>query len=218
VPAARAQWAVVDVPATVQLIQEVLTARQQLLTLHSQLQQAEQALQSMTGSRGMQQLLGGTSRNYLPTSWSQLSNLAQNPAGAYGSLSANIQSLVGGNAVLSPQQLAALAPADQQQIAAQRQWAATRLAVSQSALANASGRFAAIQNLINAMSSATDQKGILDLQARINAELAMLQNEQTKLQVLSQAFEAQESVLQEQRRERAIAAQGSFASRFQPVP
>ena len=41
VPAARAQWAVVDVPATVQLIQEVLTARQQLLTLHSQLQQAE---------------------------------------------------------------------------------------------------------------------------------------------------------------------------------
>ena len=35
--------------------------------------------------------------------------------------------------------------------------------------------------------SAGDQKGILDLQARISAELGMLQNEQTKLQVLAQA-------------------------------
>ncbi len=217
-PAAHAQWAVVDVPATAQLIQEVLTARQQLITLRSQLQQAEQALQSMSGPRGMQQLLGGISRNYLPTNWNQLSTLAQNPGGAYGSLSGNLQVLVGGNAVLSPQQLAALAPADQQQIGAQRQWAATRVAISQSALANASGRFATIQSLINAMSSATDQKGILDLQARINAELAMLQNEQTKIQVLSQAFGAQEAVLREQQVERSIAAQGNFMTRFQPVP
>ncbi|MGA2780145.1 MAG: type IV secretion system protein [Steroidobacteraceae bacterium] len=217
-PAVQAQWAVVDIPATVQLIQEVLTARQQLVTLKSQLQQAQQALQSMSGSRGMQQLLGTVNRNYLPTNWNQVSALAQGSGGAYGSLSVNIQSIAGSNAVLSPRQLAALAPAGQQQILAQRQWSATRLAISQSALATASSRFSALQTLINAMSSATDQKGILDLQARINAELGMLENEQAKLQALSQAFDAHEAVLRQQQREQAIAAQGSFAGRFQPVP
>src|ERR1022692_440251 len=215
---ARSQWAVVDVPATVQLVQEVLTARQQLLTLRSQLQQAQQVLESMSGARGMQQLLGGVNRNYLPTTWNQLMALSQNSGGAYGSLSVSVQSIIGSNAVLSPQRLAMLSPADQQQILAARQSSATRLAISQSALVNASNLFAAIQSLINAMSSATDQKGILDLQARINAELGMLQNEQAKLLALSQAFQAQEAVAGEQQREQAIAGQGSFASRFQPVP
>jgi hypothetical protein len=116
----------------------------------------------------------------LPTNWNQVSALAQGSGGAYGSLSVNIQSIAGSNAVLSPRQLAALAPAGQQQILAQRQWSATRLAISQSALATASSRFSALQTLINAMSSATDQKGILDLQARINAELGMLENEQSE--------------------------------------
>jgi type IV secretion system protein VirB5 len=166
----------------------------------------------------MQQLLGGVNRNYLPTTWNQLMALSQNSGGAYGSLSVSVQSIIGSNAVLSPQRLAMLSPADQQQILAARQSSATRLAISQSALVNASNRFAAIQSLINAMSSATDQKGILDLQARINAELGMLQNEQAKLLALSQAFQAQEAVAGEQQREQAIAGQGSFASRFQPVP
>jgi len=58
----------------------------------------------------------------------------------------------------------------------------------------------------------------LDLQARINAELGMLQNEQTKVQVLSQAMQAQEAAGRQQQREQVIAAHGHFADRFQPVP
>ena len=64
-PAAWAQWAVVDAPAIVQLIQEVQTTAQQLQTAKDQLLQAKQALQTMTGDRGMEQLLSGTVRNYL---------------------------------------------------------------------------------------------------------------------------------------------------------
>jgi hypothetical protein len=90
--------------------------------------------------------------------------------------------------------------------------------LSQQALANASNRFASIQSLIAAIPTATDQKGILDLQARISAELGMLQNEQTKMQVLYQATQAQESANRQQGLERAIQDQGSFATRFQPVP
>src|SRR6267154_2706532 len=60
VPTAHAQWAVVDAPAIVQLIQEVQTTAQQLATAKAQLLQAEQALQTMTGHRGMEQIRNGT--------------------------------------------------------------------------------------------------------------------------------------------------------------
>jgi type IV secretion system protein VirB5 len=217
-PSAHAQWAVVDVPATIQLVQEVLTATEQLETLKSELQQEEQTLESMSGNRGMQSLLSGQDRNYLPATWSQLSTLSSTTGGSYGGLAGTVQSLINANAVLTPQQVATLAPADQQQIATTRQWVATSQAVSQSALDNASERFASLQSLIDAIPSATDQKGALDLQARINAELGMLQNEQTKLQVLSQAMQAQEAADRQQEREQVIAAHGRFADRFQPVP
>jgi len=217
VPAAHAQWAVIDVGAIAQLVQEVATLHQQLQTAEAQLSQANTALQTMTGSRGMQLLLAGTVRNYLPASSSQLTAALQG-GGAYPVLAADVRAAVNANAVLSPSQLSALSPTDQQQIAAGRQSAALRQALAQEALANSSARFAAIQSLIAAISMAKDQKAILDLQARISAELGMLQNEQTKLQVLAQASDAMAAVNAQQQREQAIAGQGQFGTRFSPVP
>jgi len=216
-PAARAQWAVIDVGAIAQLIQEVQTLRQQLMTANAQLNQAQTALASTTGNRGMQLLLSGTNRNYLPTSAAQLTAASQG-AGAYPGLASGVQTSMSSNAVLSPSQLAALPPAAEQQVIADRQAAALRQAVAGQALSNSSARFAALQSLIAAIPSARDQKGILDLQARINAELGMLQNEQTKLQVLAQATEAMSAVNAQREREQVIAGQGQFATRFQPAP
>jgi type IV secretion system protein VirB5 len=218
-PAARAQWAVIDVPATVQLIQQVQNMQQQLAIARNQLQSTQKALQAITGNRGMAGLLGGTNRNYLPTNWLQVTGaLRGSGSGGYAGLSSDVQSAMTANAVLSPQRLATLSPADQQQIQASRQWSAMQQALAHEALANSSNRFAAIQSLIAAISTAADQKAILDLQARISAELGMLQNEQTKNQVLYQATQAQESVMRQQALERVIQGQGSFATRFQPVP
>jgi type IV secretion system protein VirB5 len=216
-PAARAQWAVIDVPAIAQLIQEVQTMQQQLATARNQLQSAQQALQAMTGSRGMQTLQSGVTRNYLPADWTQINNAGQS-SGGYSAFSADVRTAMAANAVLSPQRLALLSASDQQQIQAARQSSATQQAISHAALANASNRFAGIQSLIAAIATATDQKAILDLQARISGELGMLQNEQTKMQVLYQATQAQESVMRQQAQERAIQEQGSFATRFQPIP
>jgi type IV secretion system protein VirB5 len=216
-PAAWAQWAVVDAPAIVQLIQQVQTTAQQLQTAKEQLLQAQQALQTMTGDRGMEQLLSGTVRNYLPSSWTQVTSAMQGAA-SFGALSADVQALVSANAVLPPQRLATLSPGAQQLIQDSRQWSAMHQALSHQALSNASSRFASIQSLIAAIPSASDQKGILDLQARISAELGMLQNEQTKLQSLYQSTQAEESSLRQQAWEQAIDGQGSFATRFQPVP
>jgi type IV secretion system protein VirB5 len=214
---ARAQWAVIDAGAIAQLVQEVATLRQQLLTAEAQLAHAKVALDSMTGNRGMQLLLSGTVRNYLPTRSSQLTSMSEG-AGAYPALSSDVRAAVGANAVMSPAQLSALAPEDREQITADRQAVALHQAIAQEALANSSGRFAAIQTLIAAISTASDQKAILDLQARISAELAMLQNEQTKLQVLAQASDALTAANVLRAREYTIVGQGRFETRFQPVP
>jgi len=217
IPIARAQWAVIDAPAIVQLIQEVQTTAQQLATAKDQLLQAKQTLQTMTGDRGMEQLLSGTTRNYLPSNWAQVTGVAQG-SGGFAALSTDMQSVVAANAVLSPQRLATLPPNGQQLIQGQRQWSAMQQALSHQALTNASNRFASIQNLISAISTAADQKGILDLQARISAELGMLQNEQIKVQILNQSTQAQESSLRQQAREQVIDGHGRFDLRFQPLP
>jgi type IV secretion system protein VirB5 len=193
--------------------------QQQLTTAREQLESAQQALQSTTGDRGMQGLLGGTTRNYLPSNWTQVTNtLRGQGSNEFAGLAADVQSAMAANAVLSPQRLATLSPADQQQIKASRRWCAMQQALAQQALANTSSRFASIQSLIAAISTAADQKAILDLQARIGAELGMLQNEQTKLQVLYQATQAQESSLRQQAQEREIEGQGRFETRFRPTP
>ncbi len=171
----------------------------------------------MTGDRGMELLLSGTLRNYLPSSMTQLTSAMQG-GGGFAGLASSVRSIIAANAVLSPQQLAALGGDGQQQIIAGRQASALQQALSQAALSNASSRFASLQSLIDSISGAADQKAILDLQARISAELGMLQNEQTKLLVLSQATRAQDAVNRQRQLEQVIAAQGNFESRFQPVP
>jgi type IV secretion system protein VirB5 len=197
------------------LVQQVRTLQQQLQAAQAQVNQAQVLYQSTTGNRGMSQLLSGVTRNYLPSSWPQLTAAMQG-AGAPGSLGPAIQAALASNAVLSSSQLGTLSAAEQSQIAAARGSVALLQALTQQALVNSSGRFADIQQLIGAIGNAKDQKGILELQGRISAEQGMLQNEQTKLQVLYQAAQAQAAVLAEQMREQGVAGNGDFASRFRP--
>jgi type IV secretion system protein VirB5 len=216
-PAAHAQFAVIDVASLTQLVSEVQTLEQQLSTARNQLLQAQQEYQSITGSRGMGQLLAGVPRNYLPPDWATVSSELHG-AGAYPALATDVQAAMRSNAVLTPQQLAALAPAAGAQLQAERQSVALAQSLSHEALANSSGRFAALQQLINAIGSATDQKSILELEARISAESGMLQNEHTKLATLYQAVAAQQRADAQRLRELAIAGNGQFATRFQPHP
>lgn len=214
---ARAQWAVVDAPAIVQLIQEVQSMQEEVQTARDQLTQARQALQTMTGGRGMERLINGSVRNYLPSTWSQLAGVGQGAAGAFSGLSSEVRAAMNTNAVLTPRRLSMLSAANQQSILAARRTGALQQALAQAALANTSGRFASIQSLVDAIPTAGDQKAILDLQARISAELGMLQNEQTKLQILNQSTLAQDAVNRQQEREQIIAGHGRFENRFQPA-
>jgi type IV secretion system protein VirB5 len=210
VPKAYAQWAVVDVGAIAQLIQQLLTMQQQLETAKEQVTQAKNQFDAMTGGRGMETLLSATNRNYLPATWAQLEGVLQGTAGAYGALAAAVRAATAANAILSNTDVARLSPAERAHLEAARRAAAMLQVTSREALAMTSTRFTAIQQLINAIPGASDQKAILDLQARIAAEQGMLQNEQTKLDTLYQITQAEERAREQRSREQAIADVGSF--------
>jgi len=219
-PMAQAQFAVIDVHAVAQLLTQVRMLEQQLTTARDHLAQAQVAFQSMTGNRGMERLLGGVVRNYLPTDWAEVERVMRGSSSdpSYQALSTRVQQVVNDMSALSVPQLTALAPESQRQITATRGAVALFQVLTRQALASTSARFASLQQLIDVIRSASDQKAVLDLQARIGAEQSMLQNEQTKLQVLHQAAQAERWALEEQAQEQAIAWQGQFATRFQPVP
>jgi type IV secretion system protein VirB5 len=218
VPVARAQFAVIDVASVTQLISQVKTLEQQLATAQADLAQAQAAYRSTIGDRGMEQLLAGTVRNYLPTNWSGLQGAFQSANSSYPALSGDLNTALTTNAVLSTQQLASLSPAANQQTQSGRQSVALLQAISHEALATTSSRFNSLQQLIDAISRAGDQKSVLDLHARIGAETGMLQNEQIKLQLLYQSAQAQQWANEQRTREQVVAGHGQFATRFQPTP
>lgn len=208
--AAHAQFAVIDVASVTQLVNEVKQLEEQVQTARSQLSQAQSEYAAITGSRGMEQLLAGTVRNYLPPDWTQLSQVMSGNSGSYPALATAFTTLVTANAILSPAQVALLSPAQQAQLTAARASPAMLQAMARAALANSSDRFTALQQLISALGSAADQKASLDLTARITAEQGMLQNESTKLEVLYQVAQSQEWARAQAVREQAIADQGSL--------
>jgi type IV secretion system protein VirB5 len=220
-PAAHAQVAVIDVASVTQLISQVQQLEQQVATARGQLMQAQAEFQTMTGNRGLQSLLGGTVRNYLPPDWATLQGTLQgagSAAGAYSTLVADVTRALNANAVLSAQQLGALPPGAGSTLQAGRQSAALLQALTHEALSNSSGRFTALQQLIDAIGATNDQKSVLELQARTAAEASMLQNEHTKLEDLYQGVQADRWAAAQRTRESIVAGHGQFAARFQPRP
>ena len=225
VPPARAQFAVIDVAAIVQevqqvqsLAQQVETARQQLTTAQDQLTQARAELQAMTGGRGMDQLLSNIARNYLPRNWGDVSAVLAGAAGTYGALASAVETQVQANSVLPATAMNALSVLERNLLTDDRRRIALSQTLSREGLSAASDRFASLQQLIDAIPGANDEKGILDLQARIGAEQNMLQNEQAKVALLWQAAQAEAAADQLRAKERALAGLGDFSTRFQPVP
>jgi len=200
---ADAQLAVVDVSAIMQMVM-------QLRALEQQLDQAKSAYDAITGGRGMERLLAGTVRNYLPANWAELNDAMGAAEGLYGELSAGIRELVEGNAILSAEDLTRLPASQRRELDAARQSAAMLQSLTRQALAATSHRFEAIQELIDTIGRADDEKAILDLQARIGAEHDMLVNENSKLQILFQSMQAEEWARRQREREHGLAGIGAL--------
>ena len=206
----HAAMPVIDIRAIVQMAQQLQVLQNQLTTARNQLTQAQQQFQSLTGQRGMEQLLSGVTRNYLPADWATLEATLRGAQASYAALSAEMQAALRQVTVLTPAQTARMSPEQVEQLEAARRSVALLQATSREALHASSQRFASLQSLIDAIPRATDAKAVLDLQARIGAEQAMLQNEHTKLMVLNQAAEAEQRAQEQRARELAISNFGSL--------
>ncbi len=209
---AQAQFAVIDVGAITQLIAQVRQLENALQVAQQNLAQAQQAYAAITGGRGMQLLLSGVNRYYLPATWGELMGAQNGAGGAYGALGSDVTSTVQRNAILTPTNTQNYSAAENSQLTARRSSIALQEALTRQELANVSQRFAAIQTLINAIPTAQDEKGVLDLQARIQVEQGMLENENSKLHVLYEAAQSQSQTERERADEQAIADIGHLSA------
>lgn len=204
---------VTDAGAIAQLVSQISYWKQQIEGMTNQLNQLKSHYEAVTGSRGMERLLSGTVRNYLPSDWRSLVDTLDGLHGTYTALATQLNSTMQTNAVLTPEQLARLSSQERQYLESTRKSVALMQVTSKQALESSSQRFASLQQLIDAIPSATDEKAVLDLQARIAVEQAMLQNEQTKLQMLNHTLQAEERAREQRARELAIANIGSLRNR-----
>jgi type IV secretion system protein VirB5 len=145
-------------------------------------------------------------RNYLPAQWGQSLNLISSP-GTFGSLSGSITALRNASKLVDVT-ATTLPPGSllgQAYTAAQDQAAINR-GMSEASYAAASDRMANIQTLLDKVNDAPDEKDILDLQARIQAEQAMVQNESNKIASVMQLQQAQRDIQAQRAREISIAS------------
>ena len=117
---AQAQLAVIDVGAITQLILEVQQLQQALQVAQNTLMQAQQAYAAITGGRGMELLLAGINRNYLPTNWAQLIGAEAGGGGAYGALGGDVAATIQRNALVTPDITANFSAAENAQLNARR--------------------------------------------------------------------------------------------------
>lgn len=164
----------------------------------------------MTGGRGMERLLAGLPRNYLPAQWREFAAVLDQASTTYGLIAGEMQRVITANSVLTAEELARLSAADRALLESSRRSKAMLQVMTREALDRTGSRFGSIQQLIDAIGGAGDQKAVLDLQARIQAESNMLLNENTKLQVLYQLAQAEEAARTQRTREQAIEALGSL--------
>lgn len=180
---------VVDAAAIAQdaanFAKEMLEMANQLNTLKSQLDQQLKQYESMTGDRGMGQLLDGQVRNYLPENWQSVMDILDTPSG-YSGISSNIQRYIDENKIISDQDMQSMPQKTQILLEKKRKLYALNKSMSVEVYNKSSERVALLQQLTDKIGSSTDQKAILDLQARIQSEQTQLANEAAKLQALSQ--------------------------------
>jgi len=222
---ASAGMPVIDAANLAQAIQEVLSWGQQLQGMerqYSQLLQSYRQLQStynsLTGARGMQNLLqiSMASRNYLPVNYAQLTGVINGTSTAYPVLSSQVQTSIQSNAVLNTQRVGGLSPQAQQYLLQSRQAAATLSMLSQQSQANASGNFSNVQTLISALGTTADTKASADLNGRIQSEQVMTQTNQIKTDALYQSVQALQMQNAQLAREAAVLQQ-SAQSTLTPI-
>ena len=217
-PAARAQTIVYDPPGVGRLVQQYEAAVQQLEQLRTQVQQGQTLLNSLNTGSAVNTVAAELSspalRAFLPDAQALVS-AAQGKMTPLGALGASANAIRAANRVYTP-------PAGDpvgQDLEAAGNRAAISAALGQQVADVSAQRLQGLQTL-QANIGQGDARAALDLQARLQAEQAMLANEQVRLQGLAMSQAAQDRLQAQRDRERAAQnhadAEAAFRSGLQP--
>ncbi|KHS07998.1 P-type DNA transfer protein VirB5 [Xanthomonas euvesicatoria pv. euvesicatoria] len=190
---------VADVPSTINQIETIAKWKAQYDQMVSQIDQMKQQYASVTGSRGLGQIMNNPAlRDYLPSDWQSVYDSMRQ--GGYNGLSGSAAAIYDATKVFDA--------CGRMAIGAQRtacEAAAVKPAQDKAfagdAYAAAKSRLDQINSLMGQINQTQDPKAIAELQGRIASEQAMIANEQTKLQLFQMMAQAEDKIQQQQQHE-----------------
>lgn len=185
-----------------QQIQTMAQWKQQYEQMTSQIKQLESQHAALTGSRNLGKIFDNPAlKNYLPQDWQSVYDRVR--MGGYAGLSGSGKEIYDQNHIFDScshignkeQRLAcearAVKPAQDKGFALD-------------AYQSAQSRIQQIDQLMSAINTTQDPKAMAELQGRIAAEQANIQNEQTKLQMYTMVAAAEDRLQEQREREMAM--------------
>ena len=219
--AAFAQIPVTDVASIGQQvaaqIETIAKWKMQYDQMMSQIEQAKQQYESLTGTRNLGDILNNPAlRDYLPGDWQSVYDAVKN--GGYNGLSGTAKAVYDANKIFDS--CARVSTGEQRTACEARAVKASQdKGFALDAYDKAKSRINQIDQLMAKINDTQDPKAIAELQGRIAAEQANIQNEQTKLQLYAMVAAAEEKV--QAQRQREIQAKTWAAKKpiqVQPLP
>lgn len=180
-------------------VEDVAKFVEQIEQLKAQLTQMQQQYDALTGTRNLGDILNNPAfKDYLPADWQNVYKSLQN--GGYSGLTGTAAAIRDANRLFDT--CAAKQGQDKTLCERASSKAAQDKAFADEAFDSARSRWDQIEALMRQVNETHDPKGIAELQARITAETAAIQNEQVKMNLYAMAAEAEDRLIQQQRRER----------------
>ena len=188
---------VIDIANLIQTIQQVINDITKIENQVEQIRQLQSQVASINGMRNLGNVFNSAAlKNYVPANAYTVVNAVD--ASGYGGLTATGRTLRDAGMVYNCLDLAGAARTSCQAMLAQPY---QQKALLQDAMAAASGRLAQISSLMEQINATGDQKAVLEIQARISAENAMLAHEMSQVQMLVGMADSEERIARSRDRE-----------------
>lgn len=189
---------VIDVANLAQTVQQVVNDITKIQNQLQQITQLQNQLASINGVRNLGNVLNSPQlRNYVPAEAYTVVNAVH--GSGYAGLTGTAKALRDATLVYNCMDLSGSNRSScQASLAEPYQYKG----VLQDAMKSAAGRLAQIQGLMDQIDATADQKSILEIQARVGAENALLAHEVSQIQMLQGLADSDERIARSRDRER----------------
>ena len=203
---------VIDIASVIQSVLNVMQSLQQIENQIAQIRQFESQLQALSGARNLGQILNNPLlQNYVPANAMHVVNTIE--SGGYRGLSGTAKGLRDARMTYNCLDKAGDARTNCQSVLAQPY---QEMAFMQDAMTAARGRISQIQSLMSQIDATVDPKGVAEIQARIEAENALIQHEETQINMAKGVADAAERIQQSRNKEQQMqqASRGGHLSDY----